>query len=342
MSLDKRMLKNQTRKASQAAYQTPLGRVYHGLCEDVLKTKELQKVKGRVQLLFTSPPFVLTKKKKYGNADPGKYVSWLAGYARLFKAFLTENGSIAIELGNAWDEGRPTMSTLPLKALLEFQERAELYLCQEFICFNPARLPTPLEWVARKRVRVKDAFTRVWWLSATPHPKAENTRVLNEYSISMKRLLERGTYNAGLRPSEHRIGKKSFLKNNGGAIPPNVLVPPFNEILNEFTRELIGVLPISNTQNRDPYQEHCRTHKLEMHPARMPEKLVEFFVEFLSEPGDLVLDPFAGSNTTGAVAEKLGRHWISIEADASYITASRARFADMQFPMDLSSQTASS
>jgi len=59
----------------------------------------------------------------------------------------------------------------------------------------------------------------------------------------------------------------------------------------------------------------------------MPAKLVEFFVEFLTSPGDLILDPFAGSNTTGAVAESLKRRWISIEENSSYIEGSKARFA---------------
>jgi DNA modification methylase len=58
----------------------------------------------------------------------------------------------------------------------------------------------------------------------------------------------------------------------------------------------------------------------------MPEALVRFFVEFLTDPGDLVLDPFAGSNTTGAVAERLGRKWVGIEADPGYAEASRVRF----------------
>ena len=58
----------------------------------------------------------------------------------------------------------------------------------------------------------------------------------------------------------------------------------------------------------------------------MPEPLVEFFVKFLTDPGDVVLDPFAGSNTTGAVAEHLGREWVAIEADAGYAESSRVRF----------------
>lgn len=232
------------------------------------------------------------------------------------------DGSIVIELGNAWVRGTPTMSTLPMKALIEFQESADLHLCQEFICFNPAKLPTPAEWVTVRRKRVKDAFTRVWWLSPTPNPIADNRRVLTQYSQAMKKLLERGTYNDGLRPSEHRVGTTSFLSDNGGAIPPNVLIPAIEQMLPELTE----VLPIANTRSTDPYQEYCRDHGIQPHPARMSEKLVEFFIRFLTRPGDLVLDPFAGSNTTGAVAQRLKRRWVAIEANAEYVRASRARF----------------
>lgn len=310
------------RKSLTPVYETDFGKAFEGKAEDVLRSPALAKYKGEVQLIFTSPPFALTRPKKYGNESPQNYVKWLASYGPLFRDYLTRDGSIVIELGNAWVQGKPTMSTLPIKALLAFQERAKLHLCQEFICYNPARLPTPVEWVARRRIRVKDAFTRLWWMSPTPNPKADNTRVLTKYSASMEKLLKKGTYNPGLRPSEHLIGPTSFLANHGGAIPPNVLIPTPEP----SQRELFEVLSIANTGATDPYQRFTRNNRLERHPATMPSKLVEFFLEFLTSPGDLVLDPFAGSNTTGAVAEAFKRNWIAIEPNRSYIDGSRARF----------------
>ena len=70
-----------------------------------------------------------------------------------------------------------------------------------------------------------------------------------------------------------------------------------------------------------------RDQNLPRHPALMPEPLVEFFVRFLTEPNDVVFDPFSGSNTTGSVAERLGREWVGVEADAAYAEASKIRFA---------------
>ena len=63
-----------------------------------------------------------------------------------------------------------------------------------------------------------------------------------------------------------------------------------------------------------------------IHPARFPAELPRFFIEFLTEPDDLVLDPFAGSNTTGAVAEQLGRRWIAVEKNRTYAEDSELRF----------------
>ena len=305
------------------AYQTPRGKMFHGLTEDVLRHPKFTPFKGQVQLVFTSPPFPLQREKKYGNLTGDSYSEWLAAYAPLWAEYLTPTGSIVIEVGNGWNQGTPTMSTTSLKALLAFQEAGKLHLCQEFICFNPARLPSPAEWVTVRRIRVKDSFTRVWWMSPTPLPKADNRKVLTAYSPSMKKLLEKGTYNGGKRPSQHHVGDKSFLQDNGGAIPPNVLVPPNAEDLP------LEVLPISNTSSNDRYRRLCKEKGLSSHPAVMPESLVEFFVKFLTDPGDIVLDPFAGSNTTGSVAERLERQWLGIEASAAYIETSQSRFKQM-------------
>lgn len=269
----------------------------------------LSRFEGKVNLIFTSPPFPLNRKKRYGNETGDSYIRWLCTFGPLFKKMLTPDGSIVIEMGNSWEPGMPVMSTLALRALLDFQSNNDLHLCQEFIWQNPAKLPSPAQWVNVERIRVKDSFTKLWWMSPNRKPKANNQRVLQEYSQAMKDLLKRGSYNAGKRPSEHDIGEKSFLKNNGGAIPSNVLT-------------------YANTLNIEAYQTFCREHKLPLHPARMPIDLARFFIKFLTEPGDIVLDPFGGSNTTGAAAEDLERFWISIEASEDYIKGSRGRFGD--------------
>lgn len=295
------------RAKPRVGYITPLGVAVLGHAEDVLSSQGLRRLQGRVQLILTSPPFPLNRHKAYGNLEGSQYMDWLTAFAPIFRRLLTPNGSLVVELGNAWLPGRPVMSTLALESLLALMRAGEFHLCQQFVYHNPARLPTPAQWVSIERIRVKDAYTLIWWMSISDRPKADNRRVLRPYSPSMRRLLSSGKYNCGLRPSEHRIGRASFCRDNGGAIPSNVLV-------------------VANTGSNDPYQKYCRTHGLPCHPARMPTRIAEFFVKFLTDEGDLVLDPFAGSNTTGAAAESLGRRWVSIEPNPDYLRGSRGRF----------------
>ena len=302
-------------RTPRVAYVTDQGKMIEGTIESSLEAGLCAEAEGAVQLLLTSPPFPLNRKKKYGNLQGQDYIDWLSGLAPRLGKLLTPTGSLVIELGNAWVPGEPVMSTLALEALLAFRKSGRFKLCQTFVWHNPARLPTPAQWVNVERIRVKDAFTHVWWMSRTSHPKADNRRVLKEYSRSMKDLLQSGRYNDGQRPSEHRIGRKSFLKDNGGAIPSNVLT-------------------VSNTASRnDAYLDYCRTHDIDVHPARMPKDVVAFFVKYLSDDNDLIFDPFAGSNTTGAVAEQLKRRWISIEPESEYVQGSLGRFPGVH--MDL-------
>lgn len=288
-------------------YRTENGICINEKCEIVLEKYVRQNYGGKVQLVFTSPPFPLNRAKRYGNLEGEEYKEWLCGVGNQLKSLITPTGSIVIEIGNAWNSGEPTFSTLSMETLLEFKNRCGLYLCQEFIYYNPARLPGPIEWVNKKRVRVKDSFTRIWWLSTTPYPYADNRNVLEEYSKQMNKLLVSGKYNSGKRPSEHTISETAFSINNGGSIPSNVIIAP-------------------NTDSKCKYLEKCKKNGLPIHPARMPHQIPEFFIKMLTQSQDIVLDCFAGSNTTGFCAEKLDRRWISIEANKDYYKGSKYRF----------------
>lgn len=291
----------------EPAYSTSRGNMYQGKVEDFLASEHADRLQGKVQLIMTSPPFPLNRKKKYGNLKGEDYVEWLADLARPLRRLLKRDGSLVIEVGNSWEPGQPTMSTLALRALLEFLDRGGFHLCQQFIAYNPARLPSPIQWVNVERIRVKDAYTHIWWMSPTPRPVADNRNVLKEYSDSMKKLLKTKKYNSGRRPSEYVIGETSFLSDNGGAIPPNVL-------------------QVSNTKRNDVYHEFCKKNDLLRHPARMQPEIPEFFIKFLTRPKHLVFDPFAGANTTGIVAEGLKRRWVSVEPMSDYVVGSKSRF----------------
>lgn len=162
----------------------------------------------------------------------------------------------------------------------------------------------PAEWVTVRRIRVKNSIECRGWLSKTPKPKADNRNVLVGYSEDMKRLLKRG-YRAKERPSGHKITHK--FRECGGSIPGNVIT-------------------IGNNDSNGYYLSRCNEAGLQPHPAGFPVQLPEFFIKFLTDPGDLVLDQFAGSCTTREAAERRCRRWICVEPAESYLEGARFRF----------------
>jgi DNA modification methylase len=290
-------------------YTTNHGIAYLGDSKEILASGAFD---GKIDLIITSPPFALRRKKQYGNVEAERYVAWFMDFARLFHRILKPQGSLVIDIGGSWNQGEPTRSLYHYELLIELCKIPghKFYLAQEFFWYNPSKLPSPAEWVTVRRERVKDAVNCVWWLSKEPHPKADNRRVLKPYSESMKELLQRG-YKPQLRPSGHDISSK-FNRNHNGAIPPNLL-------------------EIANTESNSRYLRACRQAGLAPNPARYPHGLPEFFIKFLTEIGDLVLDPFAGSNVTGEVCERLERKWIAIELIEEYLEGSKFRFDEFCF-----------
>lgn len=281
-------------------YSTCFGNAFLGDSLAFMKSMK----SASVNLVMTSPPYALHFKKEYGNADQSDYIDWFMPFAEEVFRLLPDNGSFVIDIGGAWQAGQPTRSLYHFELLIALCRNVGFHLAQEFFWYNPAKLPSPAEWVNVRKIRVKDAVECVWWLSKTPWPKANNQNVLNEYSPDMKRLLERG-YKAKERPSGHKITSK--FTDRGGSIPSNVIV-------------------CGNNDSNGAYLEHCKAAGIKPHPARFPIQLPTFFLHFLTDPGDLVLDPFAGSNTTGKACENERRKWIAIEREESYLSASRFRF----------------
>lgn len=290
----------------QPAYHSARGAMY---CADSLEM--LAKLPDEsVNLVMTSPPFALQRKKEYGNKDQHEYVEWLATFGKLVFQKLKQDGSFVLDLGGAYEKGVPARSLYNFRVLLKFCDELGFTLAEDFYWYNPSKLPSPIEWVNKRKLRAKDSVNTVWWFSKTEWPKADVSKVLAEYSSRMKKLLEapEAFYTPAKRPSGHDISG-SFGKDNGGAIPSNLLQIP-------------------NTESNGGYLSGCKLLGVKSHPARFPAKLPEFFIKFLTEPGDLVVDIFGGSNTTGSVAETLDRQWLSFELEREYVAASVLRFMD--------------
>ncbi len=327
--------------AFRLAYRTSAGAAYQGDSRDLLQSNVV--AEGSASLVMTSPPFALTRKKAYGNEQEEAYLEWFSTFVKPFKRVLADDGSLVIDIGGAYLPGKPKRSTYHFQLAVELAK--EFDLCQEFYWYNPAKLPSPAEWVNVRRMRVKDSCNLVlWFANDAGNTKADNRRVLKRYSASMEALLKNG-YQYRTRPSGHDISEK-FNRDNGGAITPNLLGFAHEAAENDaewgdldgevFEALFPNLLAISNTASNARYQRMCAEHGVRAHPARFPVGLPAFFIEFLTEPGDLVVDPFAGSNVTGEAAQALGRKWLTCDLDqegdrkGTYVRASAFRFHDAE------------
>jgi DNA modification methylase len=294
-------------------YTTDFGAAYLGDSLELLKKLP----DSSINMVFTSPPYALHFKKAYGNVSKADYVEWFLGFASEINRVLTDDGSFVLNIGGSWNKGSPTRSLYHFKLLIALVEEIGFHLAQECFWYNPAKMPAPAEWVTVRRVRIKDSVEYVWWLSKSKFPKADNRKVLRPYSPDMLRLAKRGVRTT-VRPSGHNITSSFDKVDAGGAIPSNVLD---DQNANEM-------LVLGNNSANDVYTMKCKEAGVKIHPARFPAALPEFFIKLLTDEGDLIVDPFAGSNTAGKVAEMLGRRWIGMELVEEYLEASKFRFGD--------------
>lgn len=291
---------------SKPLYHTARGQAYVGDSLELLA--ELPD--DSIDLVMTSPPFALLRQKTYGNVEETEYVQWIKPFGQEVFRVLKESGSFVLDLGGAYRSGMPSRSLYNFRVLLAFCDEIGFHLAEDFYWFNPAKLPSPIEWVNKRKIRAKDSVNTVWWFSKTDFPKADVRKVLAPYSDRMKKLIEdpESFYTPKKRPSGHDISA-GFGKDNGGAIPSNLLSIP-------------------NTDSNSSYLRLCKELGLERHPARFPSELPAFFIKMLTDEEDVVLDIFGGSNTTGFTAEALKRKWLTFEMNPGYLVSSAFRFLE--------------
>jgi site-specific DNA-methyltransferase (cytosine-N4-specific) len=295
---------------SRPLYYTGNGQAYVGDSLELMK--ELPD--SSIDLIITSPPFALQRPKSYGNVGETEYVEWIKPFGYEVYRILRETGSFVLDLGGAYRYGIPSRSLYNFRVLLTFCDDIGFHLAEDFYWFNPSKLPSPIEWVNKRKIRAKDSVNTIWWFSKEAFPRADVREVLAPYSDRMKKLIQDPGkyYKPKTRPSGHEISA-NFGKDNGGAIPSNLLSIP-------------------NSESNSSYLRLCKALQIDGHPARYPADIPAFFIKMLTNEGDVVLDIFGGSNTTGYIAESLHRKWLTFEIDQQYLAVSVFRFLEGYTP----------
>lgn len=263
-----------------------------------------------INLVFSSPPYALVRPKKYGNLTGSDYVQWTVNLGREWKRMLVDDGSLVLNLGTAWLPGAPCQSEYQERVLLAFLDELKFSLAQKLLWYNPAKLPTT-PWVCQQRIRLSPSEEVVYWLGKTPRPYADTRSLLRPYSASHRKRMETGKVSRQGSPSADWDGKHSAGSNRfvdcGGAIPRSVIVA-------------------ANSNSADPYVRGSKEIGLPVHGARMPVALAETVIKLTTREGDVVFDPFMGSNVVGRTAEALGRRWIGNDISLTYAAGSALRF----------------
>lgn len=289
------------------AFSTSLGCALWARCEDVFGNLGEQ-----IHLALTSPPFPLACPRLYGNQPASAYVDWLCEVLEPIVRELAPGGSVVLSLTNdVFERGSPGRSTYLERLVVALEDRLGLSLMDRFVWVNPSRPPGPVQWASLRRTHVHTGWDPVLWFSNDPHlVAADNRRVLEPHTPRQAALIRAGG-EARARSScdgAYRLRPGSFSGQTDGRIPRNVITAGHRCF------------------DQSPARAFAKEHGLAQHGASMPLALASRLVKHLVGPGDLVVDPFAGLNTTARAAELHGARWLTTEAAAEYALSGAQRF----------------
>ena len=275
-----------------------------GNSEEVLKRMP----KSSIDFIITSPPYA--DQRDYGSNDslipPEQYVEWFAPKAKQFYRVLKDNGSFILNINDKVVDGYQHLYVFEL--VLFLCKKIGFHLVRDYIWYNPA---TPPNVYSRGGFgRTKKSHEHCFWFCKGPEWTFKLDPIRKPYGKDMQRFLQgkgKGDRSQNTRPSTHNFNCEKVWADNGGSDPGSVI-------------------EVGNTNSNDAFTKLCKERGIS-HPARFPEKLVEFFMLSGTNEGDLVLDPFSGSGTTAICAARHGRRWIGIDANADYCELAFLRMA---------------
>lgn len=290
-------------------FSTDLGIAILGTCEHVFSH-----IDAPISLVITSPPYPLAKPRAYGGPSEAVYVDWICKTLEPVIRAMAPGASLCLNISNdVFVAGQPARSMYVERVLLALHDRLGLELMDRLVWHNPSKPPGPVQWASKSRVQLNVSYEPVFWLTNDPSRiRSNNQRVLQTHTERHLRLIEKGgeTRSSSFSDGAYNVHPGRFGKPTEGRIPRNVLT--FGH----------------SCADQREYKKNARSLGLPAHGAPMPLSLASFLVEFLSEPEDLVVDPFGGSFTTAKAAERLGRRWLSSEVMLEYVIGGATRFKD--------------
>lgn len=294
-------------QVAMLAFSTEMGIAIWGSCERVFAHLD-----EPIVLAVTSPPYALRKPRAYGNPPETEYVDFICRALEPIVRNLAPGGSICLNVSNdIFEPGLPSRSLYLERMVLSIHDRLGLSLMDRLIWRNPSKPPGPIQWASKSRVQLNVEYEPVYWFTNDPtRVRADNRRVLQPHTERHLRLMASGgeKREAVYADGAYRLKEGNFGKETPGKIPRNVL---------------------NFSHNCPDHRQHRRDAEalgLPAHGAPMPKSLAGFLIEFLTEPGDLVVDPFGGKLTTAKAAEDLGRRWLTTEWILDYVRAAAERF----------------
>lgn len=291
------------------AFSTDLGVAVWGAAQDVFSRLE-----DPIMLCFTSPPYPLRKERAYGNPDSRRIISFLCETLAPIIDNLAPEGSLVLNLSNdIFEPGSPARSTYLERLIITLEDEFGLALMDRIIWNNPSKPPGPVQWASKTRQQLNVAWEPVLWFAKDPkRVKSDNRRVLEPHSERQLALIARG---GEMRAScygdgAYRLHPGSYGKPTEGRIPRNV------------------ILQGHRCPWGDRYRKAATKLGLPVHGAGMPYDLAAFFIRYLTEEGDLTVDPYGGRIMTGRAAESLGRRWLCSEMMLEYASGGAELFRD--------------
>lgn len=265
-------------------------------------------------LVLTSPPYPLRRPRAYGNPTSEEYIDFICHSIEPIIRNLAQGGNVVLQLGDVFEVGSPAKSTYMEELTIALRRRLGLHFMNRIV-WESNKPPGPIQWASKNRMQLNEAYEVCLWFCNDPTLCiADNRRVLEPHTETHKMLIARGGEQryAVNGDGAHRIYPGSYSRETEGRIPRNVF-------------------RISNTcQSQRNYKRRCRELGLIAHGATMPLALARKLVRFLTEIGQLVVDPFSGSITTGLACELEGRPWAATENVFEYIRGGAERF--VSFP----------